>query len=1206
MPRRQFVADFNVAVGETASWLGSGISLERGEDDGSFKFKLNLLAGGTFQSSIEVHALIADIGDYPTQHQYAFWSTSENFPEQMLKVLEDTSEFEGLSVLDTLSKLLKFLDNAMNDKENSDAGEEDEDHDDAMFGLHNNDHRKYTQNDNSEEDTAPLSHLRDDLRAVKSAGFRVSYLKNLQQHLAVSDWSISGSFITISCRISRLGISDDVLEAWDLEKNRYLILVIQTNSRHPKIESLLEDDSYHSRPKWEMRVGTSHKYKITEEEILRAFSKKSRLPDQKDDEGNQELGSMKISSPQSNRTNASTESKKENAPKVTEGFRSLFISDPLEDLLNTRFLDIVRYRIALKSSWSAGEAIYNEVLDCHANASQVKIILQEHSRRGHDSKPIKSLSELVTGDHLQETWYKTSEISAPLLAMQYTLRHLVRCTEFCLVCHREIDVLFEAMRPYVCDKPLCLYQYMVHGFGPKVEHEIMSQPDVVDLLVCFCYASASAGKLDSFPTGMGLMVLPTSYNQKTGPSTCHKAHYDEKGRKMTLKGNTTALRVGDWVCVSGIRGREHHHRVMDVMGKDINLGAPVELGLIAPTASMESKDTPEPRDREFWIYDQDFDNLPETAVETAPAPSTAPFPMSGSYNNPVTAKHVAVCRLLETLPSIKVLKEYLTDTRAHSRTLKDWSERISPSALGVLRWIISSNRSCIMQVQNRGVDGQLQEDRVTEMDGWLQFRFAQGSPDKEDRFIRSVQETSQRLGQRQKVPTIFAFHGSPLENWHTIIRQGLHFKRTDHGRAFGHGVYHHLMSTYSMGYARGGKSWPNSGLQVESALSLNELVNAPKEFVTSANQIFVVAQLDWIQTRYLFARCKAATLGDVAPAPPNPCIQDEVYRPHGITGKHVLIPAKATSQSRQNEMIAIKTNDGKKMKAEVRKSEDVDDSDQTDVEDYEIFMDDVDMSLSEIDPNIKSFEPDSKKRSHEDANTTEYKNMHYNTTQLHLPILAPPSYASTQATQALQRELRQTLKIQNKQPRDELGWTINTDYLENIYQWIVEFHSFPPELPLAKDMAKQNIKSIVFEVRFGANYPHSPPFVRVIRPRFLPGFQGGGGHVNQGGAMCMELLTNNGWSPVTAMEMVFFQIRCTIMTTEPKAARLVPGHQGDYSMQEAFQAYRRACEQHNWEMPKDFAAFMSNNQFAVEAGPSGPNGFQTPPQYMPGSFTSAF
>ena len=59
MPRRQFVADFNVAVGETASWLGSGISLERGEDDGSFKFKLNLLAGGTFQSSIEVHALIA-------------------------------------------------------------------------------------------------------------------------------------------------------------------------------------------------------------------------------------------------------------------------------------------------------------------------------------------------------------------------------------------------------------------------------------------------------------------------------------------------------------------------------------------------------------------------------------------------------------------------------------------------------------------------------------------------------------------------------------------------------------------------------------------------------------------------------------------------------------------------------------------------------------------------------------------------------------------------------------------------------------------------------------------------------------------------------------------------------------------------------------------------------------------------------------------
>lgn len=1047
----------------------------------------------------------------------------------------------------------------MNDKENSDVEEEDEDHDDAMFGLQSHEQQKNTHV-SAENHAASVSRLRADLRAVKEAGFRMSYLKNLQQHLAVRDWSISGSFITVSCRIFRLGISDDVLEAWDLEKDRYLILIIQTSSLYPTIESLLGDDPYHSRPKWEMRVGTSHRYKITEEEILRAFSKKSRLRDQQEEEGGQELELMKISSPQPNDAEPSPKSDKENLPKVTEGFRSLFISDPLEDLLNTRFLDILRYRIFLKSSWRAGEAVYNEALDRHATASGAKSILQEHARRAHDAKPVKSISPLVTGDQLQETWYDTTKVSVPLLAMQYALRHIVRCTEFCLVCHREIDVLFEAMRPYVCDKPLCLYQYMVHGFGPKIEHEIITQPDVVDLLVCFCYASASAGKLDSFPSGMGLTVLPTAYTQKS--PTSHKAVYDETSRTMSLKDPLMTLRVGDWVCVNGFGagGRELHHRVMEVSGREIKLGAPVETATIlaAPSASKDSKSKPQDREMDFWIYDRDFDSLPETADTTMPASSAGGlFALPGSQSYRVTPKHMAVCRLLETLPSIKEMKEYLIEKRSHSRTLKDWSERISPSALGVLRWIISSNRSCIMQVQNRGVDGQLQEDRVSGMDGgWLQFRFAQGSPDKENRFIRSVQQTSQRLN--QKVPTIFAFHGSPLENWHTIIRQGLHFDRADHGRAYGNGVYHALQATYSLSYARGGKQWPKSGLQVESAMSLNELVNAPKEFVNNCNGIFVVAQLDWIQTRYLFAKCKAAGTGDVASVPPNPCVQDEVYRPHGFSQQKIVIPAKATSQSRQTEMVAIKTNDGKKMKAEVSKDED---SDMTDIEDYEIFLEDVEMSLDETDSNIKSYLSDSKKRSYEDTKT--YKSSQYNSTQLNLPILAPPSYASTQATQALQRELRQTLKAQDLHPREQLGWTINTDYLENIYQWIVEMHSFPPELPLAKDMAKQNIKSIIFEVRFAANYPHSPPFVRVIRPRFVPGFQGGGGHVNQGGAMCMELLTNSGWSPVSTMESVFMQVRMTICTTDPRPARLVDAkYGGDYSMQDAFQMYRRACEQH--------------------------------------------
>lgn len=52
-----------------------------------------------------------------------------------------------------------------------------------------------------------------------------------------------------------------------------------------------------------------------------------------------------------------------------------------------------------------------------------------------------------------------------------------------------------------------------------------------------------------------------------------------------------------------------------------------------------------------------------------------------------------------------------------------------------------------------------------------------------------------------------------------------------------------------------------------------------------------------------------------------------------------------------------------------------------------------------------------------------------------------------------------------------------------------------PDLPLAKDMVKHDVKGILFEVLFPATFPFAPPFFRVIAPRFLPFAHGGGGHV---------------------------------------------------------------------------------------------------------------
>jgi len=40
----------------------------------------------------------------------------------------------------------------------------------------------------------------------------------------------------------------------------------------------------------------------------------------------------------------------------------------------------------------------------------------------------------------------------------------------------------------------------------------------------------------------------------------------------------------------------------------------------------------------------------------------------------------------------------------------------------------------------------------------------------------------------QAYPTLFAFHGSSVKNWSSILRQGLHFRETINGRAYGNGV----------------------------------------------------------------------------------------------------------------------------------------------------------------------------------------------------------------------------------------------------------------------------------------------------------------------------------------------------------------------------------------------------------------------------------
>lgn len=1030
--------------------------------------------------------------------------------------------------------------------------------------------------------------IRRDLLAAKSSGFKVGHLGGLMDGL--------GCYISISVRISKLGISEEAMRAWQVERNEYLIMLFHYPAGYKNMGDYQSYDSARAQSSFAMRIGISKSYKPTLQEAVQAFTVFSK-EDEKRQQESQDNDSQKQAA-------------------THQGFRQSFISRPLNELFAQRFPVLLKYRYNAMD-WNGAELFYNDQ------------ILQPMNRqtKGWDDKyhapedVSAAYPPLVTADHILES--NSQEHSLPVVAMQFGLRHFVRCTEFCLICFSKMADDLQAIKPYVCDNPLCLYQYMSLGFGPSIDHEVLSQPKVMDLLISFCYSSARFSRLTTFPSGLALMVPPTAsyegdyqlqeYNghigmhavpasqpkakSKTGGSlnatatataTAAKINVDTREILFEDKNMLCPLRVNDWITFrfDDEPGKPFHCRVLETSYfPTIKISEPLEPAAITfePSGRGYGYPTPQPSARpapaanskphkpnefhpaKFQIYNQNFDDL--------------------THSN----KQQIICLLLDLLPPVYAMKQHLLRT-THS-SLGSWKDRLSPASLGLLRWIIASNRACIVQVDSENDDalGYKAQDRLYGMSKWHQFRFAMGAPDKERRFVQSVRSVADRL--QLKHPTLFAWHGSPLQNWHSIIREGLHFKETHHGRAFGHGVYHSLDVHTSQGYSGYGaaSSWPNSELKVQQALALNEICNAPQEFVSRTPHL-VVAQLDWIQTRYLFVSSPmdlAATSTDKGSMPLEVLEQDPVMTPTGSDGK-IVIPIHAIAGSRRPKARSTAVghsrspvsshilNPGKSHKRQ--KAGGTSKYDAIEIEDDDtasVATLDEDRAIFEEElPNDEPVDALPTPRSATDgkckqsSRLTDYVpgSLDYSS----LPMLQQPSWASSVATRGLMRDFKTLLKTQNEQPLHELGWHIDEEKIENMYQWIVELHSFDPGLPLAQDMKKCNVKSVVLELRFGKDYPMAPPFVRVIRPRFLSFAAGGGGHVTAGGAMCMQLLTNDGWSAASSIESVLVQVRMAITSLDPKPARLENSVRSDYGVGEAVEAYIRACALHGWSVPAGF------------------------------------
>eukprot|EP00927_Polykrikos_kofoidii_P055047 TRINITY_DN49364_c0_g1_i1.p1 TRINITY_DN49364_c0_g1~~TRINITY_DN49364_c0_g1_i1.p1 ORF type:complete len:633 (-),score=71.63 TRINITY_DN49364_c0_g1_i1:53-1918(-) len=133
--------------------------------------------------------------------------------------------------------------------------------------------------------------------------------------------------------------------------------------------------------------------------------------------------------------------------------------------------------------------------------------------------------------------------------------------------------------------------------------------------------------------------------------------------------------------------------------------------------------------------------------------------------------------------------------------------------------------------------------------------------------------------------------------------------------------------------------------------------------------------------------------------------------------------------------------------------------------------------------------------------------------------------------QRLTREMRQ-METQRSKILAEHGIELALCDPEgnNLRVWSLKINSVAVDAActLGKELRKYGVPCIEFEVWIPDAFPVAPPKVRVLRPSF----GGGSFYVHQNGALCLEILTRQGWSPAMSLVQLGVQIK-TMMSQTP-------------------------------------------------------------------------
>ena len=203
-------------------------------------------------------------------------------------------------------------------------------------------------------------------------------------------------------------------------------------------------------------------------------------------------------------------------------------------------------------------------------------------------------------------------------------------------------------------------------------------------------------------------------------------------------------------------------------------------------------------------------------------------------------------------------------------------------------------------------------------------------------------------------------------------------------------------------------------------------------------------------------------------------------------------------------------------------------------------------SNDRIDPSAAIVEEDVAAAS---ASTSKNNNSSNNSNKWREPSRAAVnmSLRAQQETTGSKRRLAQDLYRIMNQDTEVAGFSLAPQSEDCMDHWKIKLFQFDNDSNLSKDMQVLGITHIQLEMKFPNQYPFEPPFVRVVQPRFKrqTGFV-------MNGALCMELLTKDGWNPINDIESVIVSIRSLLVVGDGRLQAAVDLPENKY--QALFQA----------------------------------------------------